>query len=52
MTVTDRFIKYAKFDTESDTETGITPSTPGQMVLAREIEKELREMGLEDITLI
>lgn len=51
MTVTDRFIKYAKFDTESDTETGITPSTPGQMVLAREIEKELREMGLEDITL-
>lgn len=51
MTVTDRFIKYAKFDTESDTETGITPSTPGQMVLAREIEKELREIGLEDITL-
>lgn len=51
MTVTDRFIKYAKFDTESDTETGITPSTPGQMVLAREIEKELREMGLEDIIL-
>lgn len=51
MTVTDRFIKYAKFDTESDTESGITPSTPGQMVLAREIEKELREMGLEDITL-
>lgn len=51
MTVTDRFIKYARFDTESDTETGITPSTPGQMVLAREIEKELREMGLEDITL-
>lgn len=51
MTVTDRFIKYAKFDTESDTETGITPSTPGQMILAKEIEKELREMGLEDITL-
>lgn len=51
MTVTDRFIKYAKFDTESNTETGITPSTPGQMILAKEIEKELREMGLEDITL-
>ncbi|GAB6121874.1 peptidase T [Dysgonomonas termitidis] len=51
MTVTDRFIKYAKFDTESNTETGITPSTPGQMVLAREIEKELREMGLDDVTL-
>ncbi|MFV0418966.1 MAG: peptidase T [Dysgonomonas sp.] len=51
MTVIDRFIKYVKFDTESNTETGITPSTPGQMVLARELEKELREMGLEDITL-
>lgn len=51
MTVVDRFIKYVKFDTESDTETGITPSTAGQMALARELEKELREIGLEDITL-
>ena len=51
MTVVDRFVKYVKFDTESSTETGTTPSTPGQMVLARELEKELQEMGLEDISL-
>ncbi len=51
MTVVDRFLKYVKFDTESSTETGTTPSTPGQMVLARELEKELHEMGLEDISL-
>lgn len=51
MTVVDRFLKYVKFDTESSTETGTTPSTPGQMVLARELEKELQEMGLEDISL-
>ena len=51
MTVVDRFLKYVKFDTESSTETGATPSTPGQMVLARELEKELYEMGLEDISL-
>lgn len=51
MTVVNRFLKYVKFDTESDTETGITPSTPGQMVLAKELAKELEEMGLEDITL-
>ncbi|MDR0824732.1 MAG: peptidase T [Prevotella sp.] len=51
MTVVDRFLKYVKFDTESNTETGTTPSTPGQMVLARELEKELYEMGLEDISL-
>lgn len=51
MTVVDRFLKYVKFDTESSTETGVTPSTPGQMVLARELEKELKDMGLEDISL-
>ena len=51
MTVVDRFLKYVKFDTESSTETGTTPSTPGQMVLARELEKELHEIGLEDISL-
>lgn len=51
MKVTDRFLKYVKFDTESSTTTGVTPSTPGQMVLAKELEKELREMGLEDISL-
>jgi tripeptide aminopeptidase len=51
MTVTDRFLKYVKFDTQSSTTTGVTPSTPGQMVLAREIEKELRELGLEDVSL-
>lgn len=51
MTVVDRFLKYVKFDTESSTETGTTPSTPGQMVLACELEKELHNMGLEDISL-
>lgn len=51
MTVVDRFIKYVKFDTEASTETGKTPSTPGQMVFAQELKKELEEMGLEDITL-
>lgn len=51
MKVVDRFLKYVKFDTESNPETGITPSTPGQMVLAKELEKELREMGLTDISL-
>ncbi len=51
MTVVDRFLKYVKFDTESSTETEVTPSTPGQMVLAKELEKELCEMGLEDVSL-
>ena len=51
MTVVDRFIKYAKFDTQSDPEAGVTPSTAKQLVLAKELEKELREIGLEDISL-
>lgn len=51
MKVTERFIKYVKFDTESNTETGVTPSTPGQMVLAKELKKELEDLGLQDVSL-
>ncbi len=50
-TVVNKFLKYVKFDSESDTETGLTPSTPGQMVLAQELTKELGEMGLENVSL-
>lgn len=51
MNVVDRFIKYVKFDTESNTTTGTTPSTPGQLILAQELKKELEEIGLQDISL-
>jgi len=48
--VVDKFIKYVQFDTESDTQTGLTPSTPGQMVLAKELAKELEEMGMSQVS--
>ena len=51
MTVVDRFLEYVKFDTQSDELTNLTPSTPGQMIFARHLEKELHDMGLSDITL-
>ncbi len=51
MTVTDRFLQYVKFDTQSDELTNMTPSTPGQMIFARHLESELRAMGLSDISL-
>ena len=51
MTVVDRFLQYVKFDTQSDELTNMTPSTPGQMIFAQHLEKELREMGLSDISL-
>ena len=51
MTVVDIFLQYVKFDTQSDEETNMTPSTPGQMVFAQHLENELRTMGLKDISL-
>lgn len=51
MTVVDRFLQYVKFDTQSDELTNMTPSTPGQMVFAQHLEKELRTMGLTNISL-
>lgn len=51
MAVTDRFLKYVTFDTQSSEDTGTTPSTPGQRVFALALAKELEELGLEEITL-
>ena len=51
MTVVDRFLDYVKFDTQSDELTNLTPSTPGQMIFAQHLEKELKAMGLQDISL-
>ena len=51
MNVTDRFLSYVAFDTQSDELTNMTPSTPGQMVFARFLRDELEKMGLEEITL-
>lgn len=51
--VKDRFISYAKVNTQSTLEgSGIVfPTTAGQFDLARMLEKELREIGLEEVTL-
>ena len=51
MTLVERFLKYVSFDTQSSEETGVTPSTPGQMVFARYLKEELETLGLEEITL-
>ena len=51
MTVVDRFLQYVKFDTQSDELTNLTPSTPGQMIFAQHLEKDLRQLGLADISL-
>lgn len=51
MTLLDRFLDYISYDTQSDEETNMTPSTPGQMVFVKHLREELEAMGLEDISL-
>ena len=47
----DRFLKYVSFETTSDEESGVTPSTPGQMVLAKYLKEELENLGLQEVFL-
>ena len=51
MNIVERFLKYVSFDTQSADETGITPSTEKQWALARYLQNELTELGMEDIVL-
>ena len=44
----DRFIRYAKIDTQSDDTTGTTPSTEKQKNLSRLLVEELKAFGLDD----
>lgn len=43
-----RFIKYVKTETRSDENSGLTPSTQTQVEFAKELKKELLEIGLTD----
>lgn len=51
MTLTDRFLKYVSFCTTSDEETNMTPSTLGQMEFAKYLANELKEIGMQEVTL-
>jgi tripeptide aminopeptidase len=46
-----RFLRYVVIDTRSDEESTSSPSTPGQMDLARLLKDELLELGLRDVDL-
>lgn len=47
-TVVDRFVRYAKIDTQSDPNSTTFPSTEKQKNLARLLVEELLEMGITD----
>ena len=47
-----RFKDYVSFDTQSDEDNDkACPSTPGQLVLAKHLAEELKEIGLSEVEL-
>ena len=51
MTVTERFLNYVRFDTQSCEDSPSAPSTPGQTVFAQYLKEELEREGLQDVVL-
>ncbi|HPS42255.1 MAG TPA: peptidase T [Anaerolineaceae bacterium] len=49
--VKEKFLKYVKINTESGRDSTTTPSTMVQFDLARLLEKECLELGLQDVSL-
>ena len=47
-TCIDRFLKYVKYDTQSDEESTSFPSTEKQKILSKDLANDLKAMGLED----
>ncbi len=45
-TCVDRFLKYVKYDTQSDEESTSFPSTEKQKILSKELAEELKKLGL------
>lgn len=48
MNVTQRFLNYVTFDTQSCEDSESCPSTPGQRVLGAHLVEEMRAMGISD----
>ena len=51
MTLSERFIRYTQFDTQSAEDSATVPSTAKQLVFARCLRDEMIAEGLEDVTL-
>ena len=47
--VTERFIRYVRYNTCSDSVSGKTPSSDGQGVFARVLADELKAIGMQDV---
>ncbi|MFD1316277.1 peptidase T [Namhaeicola litoreus] len=49
--ILERFLRYVKIDTQSDPESDSCPSTKKQWDLANLIAEELKEIGLQDVSI-
>ncbi len=49
--IIDRFISYVTIDTESDANSSTTPSTKKQLVLAKLLVKELKSIGMKEVSI-
>ena len=49
MDITERFLNYTQFDTQSAEDADCVPSTPKQLVFAEYLKKELEAEGLNDV---
>lgn len=49
MDITERFLNYTRFDTQSSEESQTVPSTSKQLVFADYLKKELEREGLSDV---
>jgi tripeptide aminopeptidase len=47
----DRFLSYVKYDTQSSEESDTYPSTMKQLELSKQLVKELKELGLNEVEL-
>jgi tripeptide aminopeptidase len=47
-TCVDRFLKYVKYDTQSDEESTSFPSSEKQKLLSKDLAEELKSIGLKD----
>ena len=49
--VVDYLLKYVEFDTQSQPETKVCPSTDKQFELAKYLKNQMEEMGLQDVSM-
>jgi tripeptide aminopeptidase len=49
MSALDRFLRYVQIDSRADDASASSPTTPGQLEMQRLLERELRDIGLDDV---